>query len=59
LLAITAEQLNALYIVTVQANSKRKVDVKPLQIPRPNAPKPEAPVVSPQEAARRTGGSVA
>jgi hypothetical protein len=59
LLAMTVEQLSALFVVTVNANSKRRTDLKPIEIPRPNRPKPEAPVVSPQEAARRTGGSVA
>lgn len=58
LLAVIAEQVNAVFIATVSANSKNKPNLKPLEIPRPHRPQEKAPAVSPRDAALMTGGAI-
>jgi hypothetical protein len=57
-LAVIAEQVNAVFIATVSANSKHKPNIVPIEIPRPHTPKVKAPAVSPRDAAMMTGGSI-
>lgn len=60
LLAITAEQVNQLLIVTIRANSKNPPNIEPLEIPRPYAQAKDVPqveVVGHFDALTRMGGS--
>lgn len=56
LLATIAELLHGLYVVTVQANSKKAYRPTPLTIPRPGRPRKQETAVSPGELFRHLAG---